>query len=121
MRRSALLKTSAAIGLFLATGVAVAANPLVVNRGYVSCIDDLERDYPRRAGLVQSRYYYHAGHAEEMIYFVNSTAWQDGDRVRVRTRCLTDRSGHHVTGIETNPGRWIRGEGRITVEEVASR
>ncbi|HEX7037290.1 MAG TPA: hypothetical protein VF210_16075 [Pseudomonadales bacterium] len=114
-----LSNTLLAIALLGAAGTA-AANT-VVTRGYDTCIDDLEASYPRHAKLVHSPYYYHAVSADNMSYFVNSSAWQDGDRVGLKTLCTTDRFGRRVLLRETELGRWIPDRGVVRVEEVTSR
>jgi hypothetical protein len=114
-----VLSTTLLAGLLAMAGVAGANTP--VARGYGNCIDDLEAGYPRQASVVHARYYYHARSSDEMTYFVNSSAWQDGDRVTLRTRCLTDRFGRDLLMRETFPGRWTPERGIVTVEELSSR
>jgi hypothetical protein len=115
-----LLRLCVGLALCLAAGM-VSAGSLIDQRGYVTCVDDVQRDYPRHAGLVHGRYYFHEQSRDSMTYYVNSTAWQDGDRVRLRTRCLTDSYGRDLMARETHPGRWVQQRGRVTVEEVANR
>lgn len=112
-------KLLAAVGLFCGASVAT-ANPLT-DRGYGNCVDDLEEAFPQHARLVHARYYYHAIGAGDMTYYVNSTAWQDGDRVALRTLCLTDRFGHQLLNRDTEPGRWARSRATVTVDEVSAR
>lgn len=120
MRASTMLKGAAAMGLWLAAGTA-GAGYLATERGYDSCIDNLEGAYPRRARLVHARYYYYSASSVDMTYYVNSTAWEDGDRVRLRTRCMTDRLGRDLLARETEHGRWVRSRGKVTVKEVGGR
>lgn len=104
----------------LATAGTAAANTVAV-RGYSACIDDLEASYPRHAKLMHAPTYYHAVTDDGMSYFVNSSAWQDGDRVGLKTFCTTDRYGRRVLLRETELGRWIPDRGVVRVEEVTSR
>ena len=120
MKSSTMLKAFLAAGLLLSAG-AVSANQMIAQRGYDSCVDDLEDAYPRHARLVHARHYYLASRSDDMTYFVNSTAWEDGDRVALRTQCLTDRFGRDLLARETDYGRWVQGRARVNVEEVSGR
>lgn len=115
-----LLRVCVGLALCLAAGM-VSAGSLIDQRGYVTCIDDMERDYPRQAGVMHGRYYFHEQSRESMTYYVNSTAWQGGDRVQLRTRCLTDVYGRDLMARDTQLGRWAQARGRVMVEEVANR
>lgn len=115
-----LMRATIALGLLLATGM-VAAGPLYVQRGYEACVDDMARDYPRQARLAHATHYYQDATEDAMTYFVNSTAWEKGDRVRLKTRCLTDRFGRDLMSRHTEHGSWVESRGRVTVEEVAGR
>lgn len=114
-----LSTTLLAAALLSAAGTA-AANTIVA-RGYGTCIHDLEASYPRHAKMVHAPYYYHAVTGDDMSYFVNSSAWQDGDRVGLKTLCTTDRFGRRVLLRETELGKWIPNQGVVRVEEVTSR
>ena len=113
-----LMRASIAVGLMLAAGMA-SAGSLYVQRGYETCIDDLDRDYPRHARLVHASHYYQDESDDALTYFVNSTAWAKGDRVQLKTQCLTDRFGRELVSRETEFGRWVQNRGRVTVDEVA--
>ena len=115
----ALPKILLAAALLTAAGTA-AANTAIV-RGYDACIGDLEADYPRHARLVHGARYYHAMTDQDMSYFVNSSAWQDGDRVGLKTLCTTDRFGRNLLQRQTEFGKWIPNQGVVRVEEVTSR
>jgi len=96
----------------------VSAGSLIDQRGYVTCIHDMERDYLRQARVMHSRFYLHEQLPKTMTYYVNSTAWQDGDRVQLRTWCLTDAHGRDLMARETYLGRWVQQRGRVRVDEV---
>lgn len=117
MRQDHLLKVTIALSLCLAAGL-VSANP-IDQRGYDTCVNDVARDYSRHAGLMHARYYFLARDDTARTYFVNSTAWQEGDRVNLRTRCRTDLYGRDLLARETELGRWVQRRGVVSVEEVS--
>lgn len=119
MWKSALPKACFGLALCAAAGLAQASG-VILQRGYDTCVGDLEDAYPRHSRLMHARWYYHAQSPEDMTYFINSTAWQSGDRIAVRTRCSTDRFGRRLLERRTTAGTWMPRQGNVTIDEVAS-
>lgn len=92
-------------------------------RGYKTCVADLKRDFHPTADLWQAPRYYIAQQGDEATYFINSHAWQDDDRVAMRTRCDTAGWGGVLDARETEIGEtWTRAKGgHITIFEVSER
>jgi len=74
-------------------------------QGYQNCIEDMQQDYWKQ-GLVHSKHYFLERTDDERIYYVNSTAWNKGERVHLRTECKTSQSGGRLVSRDTDYGRF---------------
>ena len=115
MKAAALLGTAV-----LLAGVAVDADAKSSSaaefRGYENCIDAADGEY---AGLVTARDYFINRTPEMNQYFINGTAWVDGDRAQVRVACDTTRNGRKLLEFEVAQGVYVLDQGQVNVR-VAS-
>jgi hypothetical protein len=88
MKKSPLMIAAAAALLSAAAG-AVTSSPSEF-RGYQACLDANEGDFQ---GLVTDRNYLIREEENSRTYYINATAWENGERVEVGFSCETTRSG----------------------------
>lgn len=90
-------------------------------RGFKACKHQIERTQPQLGRVAFSRTYYLNNTDEGRQYYINLSAWENGDRVQKRSDCETTRSGRRVLAVTTEDGSY-RGvlRGRVTVD-VATR
>lgn len=86
-------------------------------RGYSTCVDAAEAQL---SGLVTSREYFINRSAEKRQYFINATAWDAGDRARVRVACETSRNGRKLLELTVDEGRFVLDDGTVTVRVAAN-
>jgi len=88
-------------------------------RGYNSCVKAFDTN--ELNGVHFPRVYYIARNADaanagSKTYYVNASAWQDGNRVMKRLSCTTTRSGRQVLAFEAQDGRYaLSGNQRLNV------
>lgn len=122
------MKTSSTLASSFATVLAVAALGATSaasaatsspsdHRGYQTCVKALDTE--SLSGVVFPRVYYIAHQAEAKTYYLNATAWQNGERVVKRITCETSANGRQVTSFATNDGRFALADGKRL--EVAKR
>ena len=100
-----LLLTAAAVcSAFAMTAQANTSSPGQV-AGYNTCVD---AGHEQLNGLALSRTFYVGKSADSRIFFINGTAWEDGDRVKVRISCDTSKNGHQLLSIHTGEGRFAK-------------
>jgi hypothetical protein len=88
MKKSPLM-IAAAAALLSATAAAGPSSPGEV-RGYQACLGANEDEF---RGLVVDRNYLIRDTEESRTYYINATAWEDGERVKVGFSCETTRTG----------------------------
>ncbi|HSG88568.1 MAG TPA: hypothetical protein VLA56_05105 [Pseudomonadales bacterium] len=86
-------------------------------RGYSTCIDAAKDEVK---GLVTSRDYFIARNSDASQFFINGTAWNDGDRVAVRVACDTSRNGRKLLDLAIDDGRFVLDNGSVTVRVAAN-
>jgi hypothetical protein len=115
------MNKSLILGITLFAGLSGAATAQVSTapeyRGYNECIEVAETE---ASGLVPTREYFIARSDSMNQYFINATAWADGDRVDVRVACDTSRNGREVLELEVAEGRFVLDEGRVNVRVAAN-
>ncbi len=88
MKKSPLM-IAAAAALLSATAVAQTSSDSEF-RGYQACLEANESEF---TGLVTEREYLISNNADSRSYYINATAWEDGQRVEVGFSCETTKSG----------------------------
>lgn len=101
------LSTVALLGL--SGGAAAATSDPTEMRGYNNCI--AASDTSALSGVTLPRVYYISKRADVKTYYVNTTGWQNGQRVTKRVTCETNRSGRKVLSVQTSDGRYVRRDG----------
>jgi hypothetical protein len=120
MQHKQVTRRLAAMMVCLCIATGAAAAQMWEKRGYAVCIRDLAGAFPRAADLRHERNHYLARDHEQFQIFVNSQAWEDGQRVALRTRCDVAHGGD-LLARETDHGRWVQQRGVISVEEMTAR
>ena len=115
MIRSKLVGTIA-----LAAGLTFAAQAnagrLALQAGYDTCKSEIQSQQAEQ-GLVFARRHYLNRADESNTYFINSSAWESGERVGLKSACETTKNGRRILALETSHGRWINvPEGRVEIE-----
>lgn len=101
-----------------ALGGSLAANAgeLADQRGYQNCVKAL--DTKDLSGVTFPRVYYINKTAASSIYYVNASAWQNGERVTKRVTCEMTRNGRDLLAFETAEGRFaLADRNRLSVAE----
>ncbi len=115
MMRSKLIGT-AALAAGLTFAAQVSAGPLAQQVGYDTCQNEIQSQYDGQ-GLVFARVHYLNREAGSNTYFINSSAWESGERVGLKSACETTTSGRRILALETSLGRWTNvPEGRVDIE-----
>ena len=85
------------------TDVQAAASSPAEHRGYEACLsataDSLQ-------GLTTERSYLLSNSADQRTYYINATAWQDGQRAQVGITCATSKSGRDVLSHAVTDNRY---------------
>jgi hypothetical protein len=108
-------------GAVLITAASIGAQAQVSTesefRGYATCIDAANGEV---SGLVTTRDYFIARNADATQYFINGTAWSEGDRIAVRVACDTSRNGHKLLDLAVEDGRYVLDNGTVTIRVAAN-
>ena len=88
MKKSPLM-IAAAAALLSATAVAGTSSP-AEQRGYQACLEANEDQF---RGLLVDRKYLLRDNEDSRSYFINATAWENAERVKVGFSCETTRNG----------------------------
>ncbi|MEJ2088395.1 MAG: hypothetical protein P8Y69_07960 [Gammaproteobacteria bacterium] len=73
-------------------------------RGYQACLDANKEDF---RGLTPAREYLLADSNGLRTYYINATAWQDGERVSVGFTCTTSLHGRMVDNAGASFTRYV--------------
>ena len=92
MKKSPLM-IAAAAALLSGTAVAKVSTDSEF-RGYQAC---LEANQDAFSGLVPEREYLISNNEDTRSYYINATAWENGQRVDVSFSCDTSKSGRLLT------------------------
>ena len=92
MKKSPLM-IAAAAALLSATAAAGTSSPGEV-RGYQACLEANENQF---RGLIVDRKYLIRDTEDSRTYYINATAWEEGERVKVGFSCETSRTGRLLT------------------------
>ena len=113
--------TLAALGTLVSTSALARSSSPFEMAGFDSCRDEIRQDLGNASrGATFARVYYLADTDEGRRYFINYSAWEDGDRVALRSECDTTRNGRNVLALNTDYGRYGVSRGKVTID-VASR
>ena len=83
------------------------ASTAATERGFQKCAAELSTEF-RGAGLVINRAYFVKEGAESTTYYINGNVWSvNGEREDLRTPCVTDLRGKHVTALGIDSGRFV--------------
>ncbi len=93
MKKSPLMIVAATAALLSATAGAVTSSPSEY-RGYQACLEANEGEF---RGLVTDRNYLIREDENSRTYYINATAWENGERVNVGISCATSKSGKLLT------------------------
>ena len=85
--------------------------------GYNTCLTASDGEYE---GLMLSRTYYLSEAEGKNTYYINGTAWDNGQRVDVRFSCETSGNGHTLLSQASSLGRFAI-EGAPQGLDVASQ
>ena len=114
MKAATLTTAIAATTLAFAAGVQAGPSTPSEIRGYEACLD-ANSDGLR--GLTPERYYLLADTDTGRTYYINATAWEDGERVNVAFACETNASGRLTDNLGMTYNRFVpASEGRVSVE-----
>ena len=81
-------------------------------RGYENCVSAAEGE---TRGLVTSREYFIHRTPDMNQYFINASAWNDGERVKVRVACDTSRNGRKLIDFSVADGSYVLDQGQVNV------
>ena len=93
------------VSLFIAS--AANAGMFSTKRGYDSCLNAAESMLTSNAGMVAERFYLHNKSAEDQHFYINASAFVDGDRSNIGISCKTNLTGHRVLDIEKIDARYV--------------
>ena len=85
-------------------GAAAQTSSVTEMRGYSNCLAAAKT--PELKGVTTPRVYYIASNGDSKTYFVNTWAWQDGERVARRINCETTNNGRKVLNVVSADGRY---------------
>ena len=115
MTRSKLIG-AAALAAGLTFAAQANAGPLADQPGYDNCHDEIQSQYDHQ-GLVFARLHYLNREAGSNTYFINASAWEQGERVGLKSACETTKNGRRILALETSYGRWKDAPaGRVDIE-----
>ena len=117
---NASLKTLLIAGIAATTMMAATAQAKISSaselRGYEACVDAAA---PEFNGLKLNRVYYLNEAGDKNTYYLNGTAWQNGERVDVRISCDTSTNGYDLLNQTTNIGRYAIEDGTRGIDVAA--
>ena len=113
MKKSPLM-IAAAASLLSASAFAGTSTPAEF-RGYQACLEANEDQF---RGLVAERNYLIRNNADSRTYYINATAWENGERVDVGFSCETSRNGRLLTN---NGASYTRYATAATSVQVAGK
>lgn len=93
----------------LATVTCAAVSHAVVStpaefRGYQACLEANEAEF---SGLSTQRNYLLTKTSNGRTYYINATAWQDGQRVKIAFSCDTTRSGTLINKQDVSTSHFV--------------
>jgi|GEM_PF-6911061 len=104
-----ILASSLVLGAGLGLSTSAAANDLVDQRGYQSCVEAFDTSDTRDlTGVTFPRHYYISRQADSTDYYLNAHAWENGARVAKRVACQTSKNGRAVLSVESGDGQYAR-------------
>ncbi|MEZ5558659.1 MAG: hypothetical protein R3E86_08985 [Pseudomonadales bacterium] len=71
--------------------------------GYHACLDAAADSH---SGLVAKRFYYTAQSGDNRTYYINASAWENGNRVALRIACATSTDGRELLSVSSAEGRY---------------
>ena len=101
MKKTLLILVAATASIAIAAQARV-SSPAEMT-GYNTCVNASEGQF---RGLVLSREYFLAQNTGAKSYYLNGTAWENGDRVHVRIACDTSNNGRDLKNVTTKQGRF---------------
>lgn len=111
-----MLKTPLLIAATLAVAVSGGAHAVQSTpsefRGYQACLDANEANF---SGLVTERDYLLSRTETGRIYYINATAWENGERVPVAFTCETTASGRLVSNRAVDATQFVRAPESVQV------
>jgi hypothetical protein len=87
--KSPLMIAATTAALLSGTAMAEMSTPAEY-RGYAACLEANEDAF---RGLVPEREYLVSNTEESRTYYINATAWENGERVDVAFSCVTAKNG----------------------------
>ena len=88
-------------------------------RGYETCIDAAKAEFTR--GFVSDRTYFIDRDGPVNAYFINASAWQEGDRALLRINCETSRNGRDLLAYSAAPGRFVPPRGSVSIQVAGNQ
>lgn len=115
-------KTLAALSVLtlLLAGAANARNSQPSElRGFDTCVDTAKAEFA--LGFVAKSTYFIDHSASGNTYFINASAWQDGDRALLRISCETSANGRDLLAYNAAPGRFVPQQGKVTIQVAGTQ
>lgn len=110
--KAAALLTAATLVAGLAVDAEAKTSSAPEFRGYETCVHAAESDL---SGLVTARDYLISRTPDMNQYFINGTAWSEGERVQVRVACDTTRNGRKLLDVSVAEGTFVLDRGQVNV------
>ena len=112
--KTTLTIVAAIAAVTAATTADARPNSPAEQRGYQAC---LEANQDAFRGLIPERHYLINETDAGRTYYINATAWEDGERVNVAFACETNASGRLTDNLGMTYNRFVpASEGRVSVE-----
>ncbi len=88
-------------------------------RGFEICVETARAEFTN--GFVANTTYFIDRDGSSNSYFINASAWQDGDRALIRITCETSANGRELVAYNTASGRFTRARGKVTIQVAGSQ
>lgn len=111
MKTSPILLLAAAAALATATAQAAPSSPSEI-RGYQNCLDANQDGHK---GLLVNRQYLLAEADDQRTYYINATAWKNGERVSVGFSCDSTLSGRLISNRGASYVRFVPANDQVQV------
>ncbi len=112
--KQTLASTSLVAAAFIAASASAELSTPNELKGYNACLEAAELKHD---GLVPNRHYLLDRSGDGNTFYVNATAWHDGDRTRLRISCDT-RSNGRLQTVSIEEGSFTA---RASVVEIAAK
>ena len=112
-KSTALIATVAAAAAVFTASAQAGTSSSSEFRGYNNCLEAASMPYK---GVVADRAYYLNRAGSAQTYYINVTAWDNGDRVNLRITCDTSTNGRELLRSSIDSGRFQLARPSVRVE-----